>query len=340
MKLKTVTPEMDALLRRAGDHSFEVAVAAQRELAKALETPLKKGVLDGDIISDIFEVVNFKPGEAVEFPLDFLSPGTEDRFSAYAIPQFGALPQRIVDGDYATIHTYEVGNSIDVKMKYLEQGRWDIVGRAMEVLEAGFIMKRNVDGWRVILAGAVGRNLNVYDDQVAPGYFSKRLIALMKTVMRRQAGGNSTSMNRGKLTRLYLSPESLEDVRSWDNTVLDEVTRREVFISEDYGLTRIFGVDLRELDELGVGQEFQTYYTASLGGTMPNYDPGSGAVDKLEIVVGLDTTKSGAFVHPVRKPIELFEDPLYHRQRLAGWYGWTEYGFSNLDSRAVLLGSI
>ncbi len=339
MKLKTVTPEMDALLRRAGDASYEVAMAAQRELAKAMELPLKKGVLKGDIVSDIFEEVSFKPGEAVEFPLDFLAPGTEARFSGYAIPQFGALPQRLVDGDYATIQTYDVGSSIHVKLKYIEAGRWDIVARCMEVLEGGFIMKKNVDGWRVILAGGVGRNINILDDQVLPGYFSKRLVALMKTVMRRNAGGNSTSMNRGKLTRLYLSPESLEDVRSWDNTVLDEVTRREVFVSDEYGLTRIFGVDLRELDELGVGQEFQTYYTVNLGGVMPTYTL-SGSKTKEEIVVGIDTTKSGAFVHPVRKPIELFEDQFMHRQRLMGWYGWTEYGFANLESRAVLIGSI
>lgn len=340
MNDKVVTPEMDALLRRAGAKAFDVAIAAQRELGKALELPLKQGVLDGDITSDLFEELEFQPGQAVEYPLDFLSPGTEHEFSAYAMPSYGGFPQRLVNGDYATIQTYEVANTLEIRAKYLEEGRWDILRRAMEVLEGGFIMKKNTDGWRVALAAATGRNLNVYDDQVAAGYFSKRLIALMKTVMRRNAGGNSTSMNRGKLTRLYLSPESLEDVRSWDNTVLDEVTRREVFISDDFGLTRIFGVELRDLDELGVGQSFQDYYEQVLGGTMPTYDPGTGSTTKVEIVIGVDRKKSGAFVHPVRKPIELYEDPLYHKQRLVGWYGWTEYGYAQLESRAVLLGSI
>jgi len=38
----------------------------------------------------------------------------------------------------------------------------------------------------------------------------------MKTVMRRNGGGNSTSANRGQLTDLYVSPEAVEDIRNWE----------------------------------------------------------------------------------------------------------------------------
>jgi hypothetical protein len=38
---------------------------------------------------------------------------------------------------------------------------------------------------------------------------------------------------------------------------------------EEGGLTKIFGVTLHDIDELGVGQDYQSYYTNVLGGTMP-----------------------------------------------------------------------
>jgi hypothetical protein len=90
------------------------------------------------------------------------------------------------------VPTYDVGASIDWALKYSRDARWDVVGRAMQVLEAMFVRKANDDGWHTILAAGVGRNLVVYDDAATAGLFTKRLVALMKTVMRRNAGGNST----------------------------------------------------------------------------------------------------------------------------------------------------
>lgn len=332
---KRPTEEMVELLKRAGSMNYETAIAAQRELAKALTLPLKQGVLKGDILAGIFEPIEFAPGTSVEFPLDFLSPGSEKDYVAYTIPAQGKIPYRQVEGDYVMVPTYEVASSINWTLKYNRDARWDIVGRAMQVLEASFIRKDNQDGWHTILAAGVNRNLIVYDDAAPQGLFTKRLVALAKTIMRRNAGGNSTSINQGRLTDLYVSPESLEDVRSWDLTQVDDFTRREIFIMDgqeptgEPSLVRIFGVTLHDIDEFGVGQEFQTYYSNILGGTLPT--------NKTEIMVGLDLKHDDCFVKPIRQPVELFEDPMLHRERQAGLYGWGEHGFAALDGRRVLL---
>ena len=42
--------EFISVLRKCGDSDMEVALAAQREFAKALELPLRKGVLIGNIL--------------------------------------------------------------------------------------------------------------------------------------------------------------------------------------------------------------------------------------------------------------------------------------------------
>lgn len=328
------TPELTDLLRRSGSTQREEALAATSEFAKALELPLRKGLLSGDILGNIFEAIQLAPGAAPEFPLDFLAPGTEKDFVAYTIPNHGYIPQRHIESDYVMVPTYDIANAIDWLLKYARDARWDIVGRAMEVLENGFVKKMNDDGWHTLLAAGVDRNIVVYDSDAGAGQFTKRLVSLMKTVMRRNGGGNSTSVNRAQLTDLYVSPEAIEDIRNWGLDQVDQFTRREIYIANDGAgaLTRIFGVNLHALDELGEGQEYQLYYSNVLAGGLPAGD--------VEIVVGLDQSKRDSFIMPVRESVQIFEDEALHRQKRAGFYGWAEQGFAVLDNRRVILGSL
>ena len=321
------------MLRKAGDSDQNVAIAAQREFAKALELPLRKGVLAGDILGDIFEVTTVEAGGTTEYPLDLISPGLEGEHIAYTNPGNGRVPERSVEGDYVAIPTYSITSSIDFLLRYAREARWDIAARAMQVMEAGFTKKMNDDGWHTILAAGVDRNILVYDGDATAGMFSKRLVSLMQTVMRRNAGGNTGSAGRGRLTDLYVSPEALEDIRNWGLDQIDEVTRREIYSAPEGGapITRVFGVNLHDLDELGEGQEYQTFFTGSLSGAVQASD--------LELVVGLDQSSNDSFVMPVRQTLEVYEDPTLHRQQRAGFYGWAEIGFGVLDNRRVILGS-
>jgi len=326
---------MKQLFRQCAVNDIAIARVAQRELAMALQEPLRQGIMDGDIVGawGIFTPINFEAGQIIEFPLDFLVPGTESEYSAYTIPNYGRIPEKHIEGDYVTVPTYDVGASIDWALKYARDARWDVLTRAMAVFENMFVRKMNSDAWRCIIAAGVDRNLLAYDSNAPAGFFTKRLVSLLKTSMRRSGGGNLASLNQIKLTDLFMSPEGMEDIRTWDLTQLDDVTRRTVFIAEnDGGLNNIFGVDLHELDELGENQSFQTYYT-SLGGSLQGTD--------VELVIGLDLTDrvGSSFVMPVRSPLEVFEDEALHRQRRHGYYGWQEHGFATLDNRRVIFGS-
>ena len=325
------TPEMNQLLSRAGSLQREESLVATSELAKALELPLRQGVMSGNILGDIFEAINLQPGATAEFPLDFLAPGTEKEFVAFTIPNHGRIPERHVEGDYVMVPTYDVGASIDWLLKYARDARWDVVGRAMDVLQGQFVKKMNDDGWHTLLSAGADRNILIYDGDASSGMFSKRLVSLLKVVMRRNGGGNSTSINRGELTDLYISPEGHEDIRNWGVDEVDPVTRRDLIVGEGGLLVRIFQVNLHTLDELGEGQEYQNFYTTDLSGTMP--------AGKNEIVGGLDLRNNDSFVMPVRAPVQVFEDEALHRQRRAGMYGWAEHGFAALDTRRVLLGA-
>jgi len=325
--------ELTDLLKRSGSAKREESLAANAEFAKALELPLRQGILNGDILDGIFEPITLAQGATPEFPLDFLAPGSEKDFVAYTIPNHGYVPQRHVEGNYVMVPTYDVGSSIDYLLKYARDARWDVVGRAMEVLEASFVKKMNDDGWHTLLAAGTDRNIVVYDSDADDGQFTKRLVSLLKTVMRRNGGGNSTSLNRGMLTDLYVSPEAMEDIRNWGVDQVDEITRREIYTAADGSINRVFSVNLHDLDELGDGQEYQLFYETVLGASLPaNHD--------TELVVGLDLRKRDSFIMPMREQVQIFEDETLHRQKRAGFYGWAEVGFGVLDNRRVLLGAL
>ena len=325
--------ETIALIKATADSNPDTRRNAQFEFAKALELPLREAVLSGDVLGGIYEIANWEPGTSPEYPLDLIAPGEEDEFVAFTSPGVGYIPERRVSGNYVSITTYAINNAIDWELKFSRQGNIDILSRALRVMGAGFVKKINNDGFHTLIAAAADRNILVYDADATAGTFSKRLISLMKTVMVRNGGGNSTSLRKGGLTDVLTSPEAVEDVRNWNISEVDEITRREIYMASDNSdvLTRVFGVNLHPLHELGVGAEYQKYYTDILGGTM--------AASDEEIVIGVDLMNRDSFIMPNTLPIEVFPDDNMHRRQEVGYYGWGEYGFGVLDGRRCVLGS-
>jgi hypothetical protein len=133
---------------------------------------------------------------------------------------------------------------------------------------------------------------------------------------------------------MYLSPEALEDIRNWGLDQVDDVTRREIYNADPAAavVTRIFGVNLHDLDELGEGQQYQSFFSNDLGGALATGGD-------VELVVGIDQSMGDSFVMPVKQQLQVFEDPALHRQQRAGYYGWAELGFGVLDNRRLILGS-
>lgn len=325
-----------ALLRAMASRNLVEARAATETFAKALELPLRQAILSGDVFANlpVFEVEPVDgTNSTVEYPLDIVNPGQETNFVAYTISSPGYIPQRTTQGDYVMVPTYKIANAIDWDLDIVNDARWNMVARYIEVFNFGFTKKISDDGAHTLLAAAADRNIVVSDSDASAGQFTKRLVSLMKTVMVRNGGGNSSSVNRGRLTDLVVSPEALEDIRNWNVDQVDETTRREIFLAEDGTLNRIFGVNLHDWAEFGEGQEYETYLEDELGATLPGSD--------VEAVLGLDLSKNLGAVMPVRENVTMFDDSAnLHRYQRAGVYGWGRMGFAVLDGRMCLLGSL
>jgi hypothetical protein len=329
-----------ALLRETADNNHEIAMAAQRKLAKAVELPLRKGFFIGDTVGNIYGREDLEPGVAPKYPLDFVGPSGERDFAAYLVADEGAIPDRLVKGTEVTVDTFQLANAISWKLQYARVARWPMVERALKVFRDGFVMKVNDLGWKVILS-AIGNRVDTQFSTVTGGAFTLGLLSDMQLKMKR-----GIEFARNELTDLYVSSEVMKDIRDFaTETSIDFLTRREIFQavprSDGNGgeilMPSIYGVNVHELKQLGVGREYDTQFSDLLGTHLSAYTAGTD-----EVVVGLDLTPEGrnAYVMPVRQDLEMFEDPTLHRAQKAGVYGWMELAFAVLDDRRLLAGWI
>ncbi len=328
-----LTDEQVALLRATASDNLEIAMAAQRAFAAALSEPLRQGIFDEDNLGAIYRREVLAPGAQANYPLDFVRPGTEDLdFTAITLPKQGRVPERHVEGDELWVPTFQIANAIDWSLRYARDARFDVVARALDVYRMGYTRKINEDGWHTLLAAADARGLVVNDSVAQAGQFTKELVSKMQTAMTRNAGGNGQA---GSLTDLYMSMEAMEDLRAWDISEIDDLTRRDILSSAGSNLATIYGTRLHFMTEYGVGQEYQLYLTAVLGRSVTAVD----ATDQ-EFVVALDLSTNDSFVQPIRQELQTFEaPPEMHRRQKAGVYGWMEHGFAVLDNRRVLMGA-
>lgn len=328
--------QLEASFKKLGNQANSPEYnAAAAVIAQAIQVPIREVVLSGDIIKQIYTPMDFRNNPHVILPTDLITPGQEREFYAYTIPDHGRIPERRVESDYIMIPTFRIGNAIDATLKYVRDANWAVITRMMEVFEAGVVKKMNDDGWQTIIAAATDRNVIVNDPNAVQGQFTPRLITLLSTYMRRNGGGNASSTNRIKLTDLYISLEAHMDIRAWGLDVIPDGVRQNIYYSQDGAgdLLNIFGVKLHAMDEFGVGQEYQNYFTQTLGGSLSS-------ANDLEIGIALDQSRSDVFAMPVREDFQVWNDPNLHRQNLIGFYGHGEYGYSVTDNRRTLLCSL
>jgi len=115
------------------------------------------------------------------------------------------------------------------------------------------------------LRQGTNNNILVFDEEANVGEFTKRLISLMKTCMRRNGGGH--------MTHLFISPEAYSHVYKWIPT---KYRSGELYLGD----LKAYGVELVINDNLGENQYLQKYFTDDLKGCLQS--------DDVELCLGID----------------------------------------------------
>ncbi len=328
-KVREYDAQAYEVFRKTTSTDKAVAEGARQEYAQALQEPLREAILAGPIYSNIFTIEKYPYTVKPMYMLDWIVPGDEGDYVGYTIPAQGEMPRKIVHADFIEVPTYEIGFSIDWNRRFAQVAGPQFLRKAGQRLEQAITKKLNDDCFHALMMAGLDRGITVYDSAAAANQFTKRLVSMMQLVMKRNAGGNSITNNR-KLTDVYMSLEAFEDIRNWNIDIIPDSVRAQVFNSET-GLRDIFGTNLHDLYEFGVGQEYQNYWTTDLGGLLPSGDS--------EILIGLDLTQEDSFVMPVVEEATVqYDDNV--RQRIQGIFSTMMFGVGVMDGRRLLIGSL
>lgn len=220
----------------------------RKAFAASLSVPVLQTVAPQTSVRDIFAVDEIPNGALAEYPIDM-----EHINEAVYMPRLGQVPQNIVVGDSLIVPTFEVSNSVEWKLTFVRDGRYNIVERALTRLSESFIKAEERAGWDTI-RGAINAE-NTMD--TAETYLSKELFNDMITEMRQVQGYEPGD--------IYVSPRRAKDIRGWADTDVDPVTRREIF--QAGGLGSIWNVEIHELRNLNDDEVF--LFDTSRFGVMP-----------------------------------------------------------------------
>lgn len=217
--------------------------------AAKLSVPVLKTIAPQSSVRNIFAVDEIPAGALAEYPIDL-----EDIQEAVVMPRLGAVPQNIVVGDSLQVPTFEVANSVEWKLSFVRDGRFNIVERALERLAESFIKTEEASGWATI-RGAIDANNTINFSSNAG--LNKNVFNTMITEMRSVLGYEPTD--------IYVSPRRASDIREWAQSEIDDLTRREIF--QAGGMGSIWGVRIHELRTLGDNEIY--LFDTSRFGVMP-----------------------------------------------------------------------
>jgi hypothetical protein len=329
---------------------------AYRAFAASSTKPILQKLEEQSYMRQLFTVERLGPGQQPTYPLpdEFESP-------VWILPGMGYVAQDYIEllAEEVSIRTFTVQAAKDWLLKYAREGRVDVAVRAQQAVAKALADYEEEAGWRTIIPAATStfdgagvlapRPAPIYEmpaGDPAAGYFSKELINRMIVGMKR--------LGR-KINEIWLSPEDLADIREWTDVDVDPATRNRIF--QAAGLGDIWGIQLREIEALGVrgqfnindkdsefgpfkGNQAQNKYNdyAITHGNLVDSNGNLTVAGETQIY-GFDRSDI-SLVMPIKQEYVAHEDMTLLRKQKAGFFGWQEFGMACLDARFICVGII
>jgi hypothetical protein len=332
------------------------AVLIKTELPKVSER-INSIVKERSLARKIFTVGELAPGQKASYPImsEFETP-------VWVLPGLGyvALEYFEVLAEEVLLPTFSVQAAKNWSLKYDNDGRVDVLQKAIEAIAKALVSYEDEGAFRVIWPAVTSafdgagilppRPASVYrmpDGDPTAGYLSKELINRM--IIGAKRIGQT-------LVEILVSPEDLADIREWADVDVDPVTRRSIFRTA--GLGEIWNIQLREVEQLGVRGIFNINDQTSESGPFKG-NSGSNSFNDYHIthgnivdengnlvvpgetqIIGLCEDHKESLVMPMVIPYKAHYDWTLIRKHMTGLFGWQEFGLGCLDARCILTGVI
>lgn len=373
------TDEQVELIKAMASKNREVAFAAQLSLAEFIGPVLAEVINNAPTISNMFTTLQYNADDNPSIPLDlYYDIFDEDYIKVYSQSVAGGLPTNYVQPTAAELKftTYNLNSAVSFDKKYASRSRLDVVGKTFTRVAQEVLRKQERTSANLLLTAAANastgnavkgwQNRHIFRSNTANRFLLDDLNKLFTKAKRVNAsflGGTPSGARRG-ITDLLMSPEIVEQIRAMAynpiNTVaanggatgqdsygvtLTDAQRMSIF--SQAGLTEFMGLNIIELNEMGIGKFFNDVFDTVAGSTdYQNHGVtnASGAFNGAteELVLAVDRSRDAmvrmvAIDSDTSSEFNLVPDDQFSsRQQKIGFYGDMEEGRVILDSRAIL----
>jgi len=352
-------PEQAELIKAMGSKDKTVSLAAQEAFAAAIGPVVSEVLMQLGTAPLIFRDWEFGEDESPTYPLDFLYGEGAGAITTWYSSKAGGLPSNQVEGSgEVRFLTYFLESAVNFDKKYARKTTaFNVLSKAVERMLNEITIKTDRQAWATVLRALGEARSNGADHILAATTANvlqlddfNRLLTLFKRINTSYAGGTPANTVTG-LTDLFISPEMKEQIRGFaynpmntrtvDGTAgtpagsstampLPDSVREEIYRS--IGASSIFGVNITELHELGIGQKYNILYNQFAPG-------GTFTVATDEICIGVDANR-GAFIRPVENngsgsATVQVDDQFLVRSEKLGFYTRLQEGRSCLDGRSI-----
>lgn len=379
LKLKN-TPEQVELIKAIGSRDMLVSREAQEAFAAFLGPVIMKVIDHAGTASAFYQDSEYDEDDSPSFPLDLYYNEGAGYVTVWSQNMAGGLPSSEVSGvSEMKLSTYRLDSAVSFNKRYARRSRLEIISRAVERMAQEVLVKQERNAWAVVLkAMAEGKTTldkggNELDHLFHSGTGTTTPVALNMDILNKLmtrmtrigesfAGGSPSAGSSFGISDLYVSPETMEKLRSLSYQHIgyggdDEVhsTSRTVdnipdSIKEEIwrsaGMASIWGVSLHELLELGKGHKYSKLLDDFTSGATVGDIDGANDVTYAnashDVAIGIDASK-GAFIRALARNADsgstftALPDDQWNLNRLdkAGFYGSLEEGRVCIDSRAI-----
>lgn len=372
MKIKLKEkPEQIALIKAMGSSDEETSAKAMKVFAN-LVGPLARKVLDEtNIIDSLYDTISVGEFEPRTIPLDdFYNVDKPDYVRVTFSSQPGDLAySQLTGADDIPFTTFVVTSAIAMYRKYLKAGRIQHAENGIRKMinEVRFKMKRQ--GIQPILDSVANVQTN---DQYhvtrshQAGRFVladlNRLETLASRIVTSALGGTANASGARGITDLLVSPEIVEDIRAIAynpmNTVAadggapanteDGIAAPDSLRNEVYGaagIPTLYGCNIIQMVEMGVGQDFNTIFDAFAGSNayVDNAGTGTavfnGATEQIVLGINRSVDVNGLVKVEISDSESgstfnaLPDNQFVAREGKVGFYGQAEAGYLSVEPR-------